>query len=205
MGCFPVFPQIIQSFPCLQSNPQQVTQRLGPSSRPGRVADRCATVGRLASRFSSICYTPAFASSFSNSRCVTPSRCACVQRHLAAAAELRNGGLQLLLQSIDTFILLGAHPATHEALVRCGVEPAAHLLGLIQGMLKLFPAKRRSAILLPAFATTPASQHIHADRSCGRPFEKNHTKAFWALVARHMPDWQRQHAMLEKAVFGDAV
>lgn len=22
--------------------------------------------------------------------------------------------------------------------------------------------------------------------------EKSHTKAFWALVARHMPDWQRQ-------------
>jgi predicted metal-dependent hydrolase len=35
--------------------------------------------------------------------------------------------------------------------------------------------------------------------------EKNHTKAFWALVARHMPDWQRQHAVLERAVFGDAV
>jgi predicted metal-dependent hydrolase len=35
--------------------------------------------------------------------------------------------------------------------------------------------------------------------------EKNHTKAFWALVARHMPDWQRQHEVLERAVFGDAV
>lgn len=35
--------------------------------------------------------------------------------------------------------------------------------------------------------------------------EKNHTKAFWALVARHMPDWQRQHQVLERAVFGDAV
>jgi predicted metal-dependent hydrolase len=35
--------------------------------------------------------------------------------------------------------------------------------------------------------------------------EKNHTKAFWALVARHMPDWQRQHEVLERATFGDAV
>lgn len=35
--------------------------------------------------------------------------------------------------------------------------------------------------------------------------EKNHTKAFWALVARHMPDWQRQHETLETAVFGDAI
>jgi predicted metal-dependent hydrolase len=35
--------------------------------------------------------------------------------------------------------------------------------------------------------------------------EKNHTKAFWALVTRHMPDWRRQHAVLERAIFGDAV
>lgn len=35
--------------------------------------------------------------------------------------------------------------------------------------------------------------------------EKNHTKAFWALVASHMPDWQKQHQVLERAVFGDAV
>lgn len=35
--------------------------------------------------------------------------------------------------------------------------------------------------------------------------EKNHTPAFWALVARHMPDWRRQHEVLERAVFGDAV
>lgn len=35
--------------------------------------------------------------------------------------------------------------------------------------------------------------------------EKNHTKAFWRLVARHMPDWARQHAVLERATFGDAV
>lgn len=29
--------------------------------------------------------------------------------------------------------------------------------------------------------------------------EKSHTKTFWALVARHMPDWQRKHAALEAA------
>ncbi|CAM8670439.1 COG1451 Predicted metal-dependent hydrolase [Comamonadaceae bacterium] len=35
--------------------------------------------------------------------------------------------------------------------------------------------------------------------------EKSHTKAFWSLVARHMPNWQRQHAVLETAVFGGEV
>lgn len=35
--------------------------------------------------------------------------------------------------------------------------------------------------------------------------EKNHTAAFWALVSRHLPDWQRQHAVLARAAFGDAV
>ncbi|WP_168795286.1 SprT family zinc-dependent metalloprotease [Paraburkholderia aromaticivorans] len=35
--------------------------------------------------------------------------------------------------------------------------------------------------------------------------EKNHTKAFWSLVAQHLPDWRRQHAMLEQAAFGGAV
>lgn len=35
--------------------------------------------------------------------------------------------------------------------------------------------------------------------------EKNHTKTFWSMVASHMPDWQRQHQVLERAVFGDAV
>ena len=35
--------------------------------------------------------------------------------------------------------------------------------------------------------------------------EKSHTKAFWALVARNMPHWQRQHAMLEGAEFGNAI
>lgn len=35
--------------------------------------------------------------------------------------------------------------------------------------------------------------------------EKNHTRTFWALVARQMPEWQLQHEVLEKAAFGDAV
>lgn len=35
--------------------------------------------------------------------------------------------------------------------------------------------------------------------------EKNHTKTFWALVAQHMPDWRRQHEVLEPAGFGDAI
>jgi predicted metal-dependent hydrolase len=35
--------------------------------------------------------------------------------------------------------------------------------------------------------------------------EKSHTKAFWALVSKYMPDWRRQHEALERAVFGDAV
>ncbi|MBL8507752.1 MAG: M48 family metallopeptidase [Chitinimonas sp.] len=35
--------------------------------------------------------------------------------------------------------------------------------------------------------------------------EKSHTKAFWALVARHMHDWHRQHEVLEQAAFGNAV
>lgn len=35
--------------------------------------------------------------------------------------------------------------------------------------------------------------------------EKNHTKTFWAMVASHMPDWERQHQVLERAAFGDAV
>ena len=29
--------------------------------------------------------------------------------------------------------------------------------------------------------------------------EKSHTKAFWALVAKHMPGWQKQHALLNIA------
>jgi len=35
--------------------------------------------------------------------------------------------------------------------------------------------------------------------------EKSHTKAFWSLVARHMPDWQRQHTELERAEFSGAI
>ncbi|MDI3274314.1 SprT family zinc-dependent metalloprotease [Pseudomonas sp. AL03] len=35
--------------------------------------------------------------------------------------------------------------------------------------------------------------------------ERNHTKAFWALVASHMSDWERRHQVLERAMFGDAV
>lgn len=35
--------------------------------------------------------------------------------------------------------------------------------------------------------------------------EKSHTKAFWTLVARQMPDWRRRHEMLERAAFGDTV
>lgn len=35
--------------------------------------------------------------------------------------------------------------------------------------------------------------------------EKSHTRAFWALVARQMPDWRRQHEMLERAALGDSL
>lgn len=35
--------------------------------------------------------------------------------------------------------------------------------------------------------------------------EKNHTKAFWSLVAQHLPDWRHRHAVLEQAAFGDAI
>ena len=35
--------------------------------------------------------------------------------------------------------------------------------------------------------------------------EKSHTKTFWALVARHMPNWQRQHAVLEGAEFAGEI
>lgn len=35
--------------------------------------------------------------------------------------------------------------------------------------------------------------------------EKNHTKTFWTLVTRHMPDWRVQHEVLERAAFGDSV
>lgn len=35
--------------------------------------------------------------------------------------------------------------------------------------------------------------------------EKRHTRAFWALVARQMPDWRRQHEMLERAGLGMSI
>ncbi|AXW36824.1 SprT family zinc-dependent metalloprotease [Ralstonia pseudosolanacearum] len=35
--------------------------------------------------------------------------------------------------------------------------------------------------------------------------EKNHTRAFWSLVAQVMPGWRREHGALEQAAFGDAV
>lgn len=35
--------------------------------------------------------------------------------------------------------------------------------------------------------------------------EKSHTRAFWALVARQMPDWRLRHEVLERAAFGDMV
>jgi predicted metal-dependent hydrolase len=35
--------------------------------------------------------------------------------------------------------------------------------------------------------------------------EKNHTRAFWSLVAQVMPEWQREHEALERAVFGDSI
>lgn len=35
--------------------------------------------------------------------------------------------------------------------------------------------------------------------------EKSHTRAFWTLVAQQMPDWRRQHDVLERAAFGDMI
>lgn len=35
--------------------------------------------------------------------------------------------------------------------------------------------------------------------------EKSHTRAFWILVAQQMPDWRRQHEVLERAAYGDMV
>ena len=35
--------------------------------------------------------------------------------------------------------------------------------------------------------------------------EKNHTKAFWRLLGRAMPDWWSQHEVLESAAFGEAI
>lgn len=33
--------------------------------------------------------------------------------------------------------------------------------------------------------------------------EKSHNKDFWKLVTQYMPNWQRSHAIIELAVFGD--
>ncbi|MGF6808590.1 putative metal-dependent hydrolase [Paraburkholderia sp. Clong3] len=58
----------------------------------------------------------------------------------------------------------------------------------------------------PRLMELPASvqEYVVIHELC-HTVEKNHTKAFWALVARHMPNWKRQHEALEGALFGDAV
>lgn len=58
----------------------------------------------------------------------------------------------------------------------------------------------------PRIMELPASvqDYILVHELC-HTVEKNHTKTFWALVARHMPDWHRQHEVLERAVFGDTL
>lgn len=35
--------------------------------------------------------------------------------------------------------------------------------------------------------------------------EKSHTKAFWTLMTRHLPSWQKQHSALEMFEFGRAL
>ncbi|WP_442878698.1 YgjP-like metallopeptidase domain-containing protein [Burkholderia sp. 1B3(2022)] len=35
--------------------------------------------------------------------------------------------------------------------------------------------------------------------------EKNHTRAFWCLVAQFMPGWRREHEALERVVHWDAI
>jgi len=35
--------------------------------------------------------------------------------------------------------------------------------------------------------------------------EKSHTRAFWQEVARHLPQWRKQHELLERGVFGDSI
>lgn len=35
--------------------------------------------------------------------------------------------------------------------------------------------------------------------------EKNHTKAFWVLLGRHMPDWTRHHEALERTLYGSEI
>lgn len=58
----------------------------------------------------------------------------------------------------------------------------------------------------PRLMELPASvqDYVIVHELC-HTMEKNHTKAFWALVASHMPDWQKQHRVLEQAAFGGAV
>lgn len=58
----------------------------------------------------------------------------------------------------------------------------------------------------PRMMELPASvqEYIVIHELC-HTVEKNHTKAFWSLVSKHMPDWRSQHELLEQAAFGDAV
>lgn len=50
----------------------------------------------------------------------------------------------------------------------------------------------------------PAVQDYIIVHELCHTLEKNHTKAFWALVGQHMPGWKKQHEALERALFGDA-
>lgn len=58
----------------------------------------------------------------------------------------------------------------------------------------------------PRVMELPASvqEYVVIHELC-HTMEKNHTKAFWTLVAMHMPGWREQHEGLERAAFGDAV
>jgi hypothetical protein len=58
----------------------------------------------------------------------------------------------------------------------------------------------------PRLMELPASvqEYVVVHELC-HTVEKNHTKAFWALVAHHMPDWKRHHTALEHAAFGDSI
>lgn len=46
---------------------------------------------------------------------------------------------------------------------------------------------------------SPAVQDYIIVHELCHTVEKGHTKAFWALVAQHMPDWQQYHQALERA------